>query len=270
MARQRDKGHPRQAQDFYATPAWVTEVLLREVPLPNGIWEPCCGKGDMSRVLEARGHSVVSTDLVYRGYGEGGRDFMKETSLPDGVTAIVTNPPYALYGEKGTLHLLVAHALELLRPVGGKLALLVNSQWPYGGKNSILCRDPAYDISVCLIDRIAFFTGPDGKPPKSPQENHLWAVWDCSRAPGRPHQAFVLENPESEQRTCAGCETPLPPRARIDMRHCSDACRQRAKRSRSAQHRDTDSTAGTESRERPWPAGGGGAQVQGPSRPGVP
>jgi hypothetical protein len=102
---------------------------------------------------------------------------------------------------------------------------------------------------VCLIDRIAFFTGPDGKPIKSPQENHLWAVWDCSRAPGRPHQVFVLENPESEQRTCAGCETPLPPRARADMKYCSDACRQRARRKGLAQHRDADSTAGMESRK---------------------
>src|SRR3954465_3015373 len=86
---------PRQPQDFYATPAWVTEVLLHWVPLPSGkIWDPCCGDGAVARALEAHGHDVVATDLMDRGYGEGGRDFMLETRLPAGVTAIVTNPPY--------------------------------------------------------------------------------------------------------------------------------------------------------------------------------
>ena len=48
----------------------------------------------MAQVLEAHGHHVVGTDLVDRGYGEAGRDFRAETRLPEGITAIVTNPPY--------------------------------------------------------------------------------------------------------------------------------------------------------------------------------
>ena len=72
----------------------MTEALLRRVRLPKRIWEPCCGNGAMARVLEARGHRVVGTDLVDRGYGEAGRDFLAETQLRDGVTAVVTNPPY--------------------------------------------------------------------------------------------------------------------------------------------------------------------------------
>jgi hypothetical protein len=99
MSRKPKSGYERQKDNFYRTPAWATEALLEtlrreRIRPPNGIWEPCCGDGAMSRVLEAHGHSVFSTDLVYQGYGEGGRDFMKETRLPDGFTAIVTNPPY--------------------------------------------------------------------------------------------------------------------------------------------------------------------------------
>jgi len=41
--RQRNLDYPRQDQDFYPTPAWVTEALLRHVPFPAGVWEPCCG-----------------------------------------------------------------------------------------------------------------------------------------------------------------------------------------------------------------------------------
>lgn len=38
------------------------------------------------------GYSVKSTDLIDRGYGEGGVDFLKQTEVFDG--DIVTNPPY--------------------------------------------------------------------------------------------------------------------------------------------------------------------------------
>ena len=79
--RDRNLGYERQDRDFYPTPAWPTEALLRWVRLPNGIWEPCCGDGAMARVLESQGHRVVGTDLVDRGYGEGG------TRLPDGIPA---------------------------------------------------------------------------------------------------------------------------------------------------------------------------------------
>jgi hypothetical protein len=126
--RQRNLDYARQDRDFYPTPAWVTEALLRTVRLPKRIWEPCCGDGAMARVLESDGHHVVATDLVDRGYGEGGRDFLMESRLPDGVTAIVTNPPYG----KLLLPKIVAHALELTRPVGGMVAMLFNAQRSMG------------------------------------------------------------------------------------------------------------------------------------------
>ena len=124
--RQRNLPYTRQDRDFYPTPGWVTEALLRRVRLPKGIWEPCCGNGAMAQVLEAHGHLVVGTDLVDRGYGEAGRDFRAETRLPESITAIVTNPPY---GRR--LFAFVDHALELTRPVSGVVAMLFNAQWPY-------------------------------------------------------------------------------------------------------------------------------------------
>jgi hypothetical protein len=187
---------------------------------------------------------------MHPGYGEGGRDFMLEDRLPDGLpvgkVAIVTNPPYGK-----NLHLLVAHAMELLRPVGGMLVVLVNVQWMAQKKNSILCCDPAFAAMVVLTDRLAPFKGPDGKPLKSPQENHVWLVWDFSPDRGPFQCLFVGKNLESEQRVCLGCGTPLPPGSRSDRRHCSDTCRQRVRRSGMAQHRDADSTAVMESRKAP-------------------
>src|SRR5687768_6045397 len=155
--RQRNLSYTRQDKDFYPTPGWVTEALLRRVRLPKGIWEPCCGDGAMAQVLEAHGHRVVGTDLVDRGYGEAGRDFLAETQLPDGVTAIVTNPPY---GRR--LFEFVDHALKLTQPVGGMVAMLVNAQWPCAAVNSERLLHPAYEALVTLRNRIVWFAGDDG------------------------------------------------------------------------------------------------------------
>ena len=181
----------RQAHDFYATPAWPTEVLVRWVRLPSGIWEPCCGDGSIARVLDAHGRHVVATDLVDRGYGEGRRDFMLETRLPDGVTAIVTNPPY------GNLFEFAVHALELTRPVGGQVALLVNHQYATGQDASNLCQPnlSAHDTTLALADRIDWSSGIGVPATNRGNHNHCWLVWDWSRPPG-PARSLYVRNPE--------------------------------------------------------------------------
>lgn len=81
----------REKDDFYPTPPEGTAPLLAVERFDGPIWEPACGQGHMSRVLEDAGHDVISTDLVHRGYGEGGVDFLMEwrPRAPN----IVTNPP---------------------------------------------------------------------------------------------------------------------------------------------------------------------------------
>ena len=68
----------RESDDFYATPCECTEALIAAEGdrLPPQIWEPCCGTGDISIVLQRHGREVVSTDLIDRGYGQGGADFL--------------------------------------------------------------------------------------------------------------------------------------------------------------------------------------------------
>src|SRR5258708_660223 len=113
-------GHDRQQNDFYPTPDWVTQALLKHVTLRAPVWEPCCGDGAMARVLERAGHKVVAKDLVDRGFGRGGVDFFECTSFPVGCRTMVTNPPYGDGGRKGQadsdplgLQDFVRHALDL-------------------------------------------------------------------------------------------------------------------------------------------------------------
>lgn len=82
----------REVDDFYPTHPGATKALLMVETFDGPIWEPACGEGDMSRVLESAGYEVVSTDLIGRGYGAGGRDFLCEW-LPLAPN-IVTNPPF--------------------------------------------------------------------------------------------------------------------------------------------------------------------------------
>lgn len=78
--------------DFYPTPPEATRALLSVERFSGTIWEPACGDGAISKVLLAHGYSVVSTDLIYRGFGTGGVNFLTQTQTR--ARNIVTNPPY--------------------------------------------------------------------------------------------------------------------------------------------------------------------------------
>jgi hypothetical protein len=154
-----------------------------------------------------------------------------ESRSPDGVTAIVTNPPYG-----GALaRRVVDHALELMLPVGGMVALLMNVQWQTAKTNSARCRIPAFDASVILTDRIRWIPDTDVRG----SENHCWMVWDFSRSPGRAGLLYADPDAESEPETrwCIVCRKPLPLTARADKRHCSPGCRQHSSRQGVAQRR---------------------------------
>lgn len=94
----RSKKHPREKDDFYAThPSVIFPLmLLLNWFTPKTIWENSCGQGHLSTAMESMGHKVLSTDLIDRGYGITGIDFLKPTIFErlydfDG---IVMNPPY--------------------------------------------------------------------------------------------------------------------------------------------------------------------------------
>jgi hypothetical protein len=92
-----DRGH-----DFYATPPEAVRSLLaveaKWLP-PGTIWEPACGDGAIAEVLKSAGRSVVSSDIVDRGYP--GTRVMSIFDADHRYTfpAIITNPPFKLARE---------------------------------------------------------------------------------------------------------------------------------------------------------------------------
>ena len=121
----------RAEHDYYATDPQAVEMLLALETFSPVIWEPACGEGHISKVLAAHGHEVISTDLIYRGFGDPEpMDFLTET-FPDFEGDIITNPPYSAGLE------FVERALETVRP-GGKIAMFLKVQFLEGKRRGEL------------------------------------------------------------------------------------------------------------------------------------
>ena len=72
----------REENDYYATQPIAIDKLRETGELTcNSIWECACGQGHLSKRLESFGYNVKSTDLIDRGYGEAGVDFLAQTEI---------------------------------------------------------------------------------------------------------------------------------------------------------------------------------------------
>ena len=109
----------RQNEDFYASHPEAGEWLMRMEKFNGPIWECCCGAGHLSKVFESHGYEVKSTDLIDRGYGEGGVNFL-DPKITEWNGAIVTNPPFAFAQE------IIEKALSII-PTGQKVAMFLRT-----------------------------------------------------------------------------------------------------------------------------------------------
>jgi hypothetical protein len=104
--------HADRGDDLYETPAVAVEAMLRAERLPTWlrIWEPACGRGNIVKVLRARGNEVLATDLIDYGSKHRntfyGHDFLTKGSQ-DKIEAIITNPPFKL------AEAFVRHAIDI-------------------------------------------------------------------------------------------------------------------------------------------------------------
>lgn len=114
----------REKNDFYATDPKAIDLLLEKEKFSDLIWEPACGQGHLSKRLEQNGYEVLSTDLIDRGFGIAGVNFLNQGSAPAGCD-IITNPPYKFAVD------FTIRALNLLEP-GHKLALFLKIQFLEG------------------------------------------------------------------------------------------------------------------------------------------
>lgn len=131
----------REEYDYYATEPVAVEMLCELETFSPHIWECACGEGHISKVLESKGYKVKSTDLIDRGFGEGGVDFLKTNEFFSG--DIVTNPPYKYAQE------FIEHALELI-PDGNKVVMFLKVLFLEGqNRRDLFMLNPPEDC-VCI------------------------------------------------------------------------------------------------------------------------
>ena len=119
----------REQHDYYATQPIAAQWLLKMEPLNKNIWECACGEGHLAKPLIDAGYNVKCTDLIDRGFGVGGVDFLQQKEIFDG--DIVTNPPYRFAQE------FVEHSLEIV-PEGRKVCMFLKVQFLEGKKRRLL------------------------------------------------------------------------------------------------------------------------------------
>ena len=159
---QRISGYPRQSDETYETPRWVSQVAAAHLRGRCAfLWEPANGPGSkLTEALQAEGFHVIGTN----------DDFLLRDSLPDPrIEAIITNPPYGPNGRLACAF--IAHALELA-PI---VAMLLRVDFDSGKTRTPLFRDcPTFVGKIILLDRIVWFEPPIA----SPSENFAWFLWN--------------------------------------------------------------------------------------------
>ncbi len=162
----------RQKNDYYATEPKAMELLLEVETFNSDVWECACGEGHLSKVLISNGYRVKSTDLINRGYGVGGVDFLKQTEKYNG--DIITNPPYKYATE------FIYKALDLI-PLGNKVAMFLKIQFLEGKKRKKLYLE--HPPKVIYVSSSRLLCAKNGKFEKMIKGGgsavaYAWYVWE--------------------------------------------------------------------------------------------
>ena len=127
--------HDYEENGYYATDPIAIDKLRGVFDIPHSIFEPMCGEGHLSKRLEKFGHEVWSTDLIDRGYGEGGVNFFEVEEI-DEKWHILTNPNYKYAMES------VLHGLKIVAE-GNYVIMFLKVQFLEGKKRKVQLYDKA-------------------------------------------------------------------------------------------------------------------------------
>jgi hypothetical protein len=156
----------REKDDFYPTPKYAVEELLKREVFNGNIWECACGEGDISEVFLKKGFDVKSTDLIDRGFGEVG-NFFETDYVADN---IVTNPPYK-------------HALEFVNEAkkksGSKIAMFLKTVFLESEKRRPMFEDKEFPLKTVyqFSKRVTLYKN-GVKMKNSGMIAYAWYVWE--------------------------------------------------------------------------------------------
>lgn len=156
-----------QEHDYYATDPKAVELLLEHEKFSGPVWEPACGEGHISKVLQAHGLHVHSSDLVDRGYGAAGVNFLTYPFC-DHRCDIITNPPYK-YARQ-----FVEQALSVVAD-GQKVAMFLKLTFLEGqGRRDLFRNNPP---AAVYVSSARLECGKNGVFTGSSAVAYCWIVW---------------------------------------------------------------------------------------------
>ena len=176
---------PLNDRDFFATEPAFVEMLLDVEKISGRVWEPACGMGHISKVLEARKLKVRSSDLFSYGYGEEGIDFLLQNSRSD---VIITNPPFM----NNMAEKFARHAIKLARK---KVILLQRLAWLSSMRRNNFFKETRLSRVYVFSYRMASISPQAVEACKTNKDwndrgvrmiDFAWYVWDLVEKPWPP------------------------------------------------------------------------------------
>ena len=163
----------RESNDFYATEPRAVEKLLSVlkrdgVRLSDPLWEPACGQGHISKVLDEAGYEVRSTDLIDRGYGSV-LNFLEGEELWRG--DIITNPPFKLSAE------FIRKSLSLVG-VGQRVIFFQRLNFLESAKRFALFQEFPIRYVYVHASRVGTAMGGDFQRYHAKSMAYAWYVWE--------------------------------------------------------------------------------------------
>ena len=155
----------QKALEFFLQKASKDNIILNKT-----IWECACGQGHLSEVLKQNGYNVISSDLVDRGYGISGVNFLK-TMYKDKDIDILTNPPYKYAKE------FVEHAMDLSND-GEHVIMFLKIQFLEGkARKKLFEKYPPKYVYVFSERQVCATNGDFENAPQS-AVCYCWYVWE--------------------------------------------------------------------------------------------
>ena len=169
----------RDPDDFYPTPSYVIEALLKVEDFGVVVWEPACGDGAISEFLKEAGYDVLSSDLIDRDYGEV-EDFLESSRQSE---SIVTNPPFTL-AEK--------FIKKALAAASNKVAMFLPLTFLEGQRRHQLLSTSPLKIVYVFTNRVSLYKGGDENRGGG-RAAFAWFVWEHGYV-GAPTLGWITSN----------------------------------------------------------------------------
>lgn len=162
--------HEREQNDYYATDPSAVDPLIPFLPINRHVWECACGEGHLAKRLEKLGFYVESTDLIDRGFGQSGVDFLKTIKADYNGEMIITNPPYKFAQE------FVEHALTITNE-GSYICMFLKLTFLEGQKRrKLFDKSPPYKVLVFSARQKCALNGEFEKTDSS-AACYAWFIW---------------------------------------------------------------------------------------------